>query len=246
MTRASFAAFRRTVEVAWPKHMESSAREHLLSVARAGNAENMRQATALLGHAPEVTGYANRPGNPVDQVAMPGPIVYRYGYLRAAIRLALQTLRDQSPVASGTYRDAHTLFIDGRPVAGLPDRIPAGAEIMIANPVPYARRLEVGRTKSGRSFVLRVPDAIYERVAKRILQPRFGAIARFTFNYVTLPGAWKVKGGLGGSYLTGETRKRGVTLKGRRYEKGGAKVRHRSQKIGEAVRAPAIFIEPPR
>jgi len=100
------------------------------------------------------------------------------------VERGLEWLREESPVVSGTYRDSHTLYVNGSPAARLPEAY-RGEEIMISNPVPYARKIEVGRTRAGRAFVIQVPNRIYERVARR-LQQRFDNVAAITFAWVPL------------------------------------------------------------
>lgn len=239
MTNASLAAFRRVVTVDWPRSTEAGARAHLLKVARDGHAGIMADQAAHSGVAPDFEAYANRPGNTnLDQVALPGPIVFKYDYRRAIVDAAMAALRAASPAQTGKYRDSHTLFVNGAAVSSLPSRLAPDDEIMIANPVPYARRLEVGKTRSGRSFVLAVEDRIYERVAKRVLAPRYRSVAKIEFNYATLPGAYVAKGRLRGEYKIAATRKYNTRL----GPVGSHKRRLRTPSVG-AIRAPAIFIE---
>ncbi len=92
-----------------------------------------------------------------------------------------QTLRDRSPVASGRYRDSHTLFADGREVP-LGTVVPQFEEAVFLNPLPYARKIEIGKTRSGRDFVVSVPNRIYERTAKDA-KARFGNMASIRMDY---------------------------------------------------------------
>lgn len=80
-------------------------------------------------------------------------------------------LRERSPVMSGAYRDAHALYGDGRMIMGAGDitsdsEVPEAEEYSFTNPLPYARKIEFGKTQSGRDFVVSVPNHIYERVAE--------------------------------------------------------------------------------
>jgi hypothetical protein len=224
MTRASLAAFKQTVTVAWPLHAKRDGKALLVRTAKQGHARIMRDAAARGGGVPSFEAFANQPGRPVEAVILPGPIVYKYRYLREVVVAALAALRAASPVRSGRYRESHTLYIDGVAFRSVPREIPPGADVMIANSVPYARRLEIGKTESGRAFVIQVPDRIYERTAKK-LQGRFRNLAKLTFSYATLPGAHTIKGGLKPSYSIGEGRRR-----------------QRRQQVGKAVKAPAIVI----
>lgn len=225
MASTALQSFRRTVTVAWPKHAEESAQKLLVRTARAGHERIMRDQTARGGVPPEFDAYANAPGNAnLESVVLPGPIVYRYRYMREMLTVALDELRKASPVISGLYRDSHTLFINGIPVTGAPPNIRAGDEVFIANPVPYARRIEVGLKEDGRPFVIQVAPRIYERVMKTVLVPRYRGVAKLSHGYVTIPAAYIIKGRLPSHYIA----------------KGGIR-RKRRQRVGEPVRSPAIF-----
>lgn len=236
MARQSLDSFRRTVTVAWPAHQERAAKAHLVRVARAGHADIMGQARSRSGAEPSYEAYANRPGNSnLDNVVLPGPIVFRYRYINEIVTAALDKLRKASPVQSGDYVRSHTLYVNGRPVTA--DKLPAGSslkdEIMIANPIAYARRLEIGVTKSGRPFVVDVAPRIYERVAGE-LSAMFGRVAKITFDNspgVRLPDAGRVGGKVGG--------RTGISS---HHQSGGRRVRRRLHG-GESIRSPAIFIE---
>lgn len=231
MGSVSVQSLRQVMTVRWPKMQAEQARALLLRVARDGHARIMTEA----GEAkPDFDAYANRPGNTnLDSVIVPGPIVYRYRYLRSVIQTALDELRRASPVVSGDYVRSHTLFIDGVPVDRVPLTLPRNTEIMISNPVPYARRLEVGKTESGRAFVIQVAPKIYERVAKSKLIPKYRNVAKITFGYVTLPAAGTRRQLLSAYYATGKSA----------GPRGGGTRRKRRQHIGETMQAPAIFIE---
>lgn len=226
MATQAFETFRRVVTVAWPKQQAAQAKALLIRTAKAGHGRIM----AAQG-APSFEAYANRPGRPVEQVELPGPIVYRYAQVARIVEAILDELRRNSPVASGAYATGHTVFVNGVAVDQVPRDLKSTDEIYIANLVVYARRIEVGRTKSGRAFVLQVPNRIYERVAKRFAARRFGDQAKVTFGYVTLADAFVTRGGLSSHYGTGRV--------GRR---GGGTLRKRRQRAGSKVQQPAIFI----
>jgi hypothetical protein len=92
-----------------------------------------------------------------------------------------EALRDRSPHVSGDYQRAHTLFADGVeiPIGG---QAPIAEEYVFLNPLPYARKIEIGKTRSGRDFVLQVPNRIYERTAADAAS-RFGNLAKIKFTY---------------------------------------------------------------
>jgi hypothetical protein len=110
-------------------------------------------------------------------------LVLRYQPMQAIVDFALETLREQSPVGSegdkhpGLYRDSHTVFLNGHVVADGDVRVfRPGDQINISNPVPYARKIEIGRAR------MTVPGHVYENAAL-IVASRFGnqAVVRFTF-----------------------------------------------------------------
>lgn len=223
---AALEATRRRILVEWPQQIQTDAKALLLRVASEGHARIMREAAQRSEVIPEWDAYANTPGNTnLASVRLPGPIVYRYRYLRETILTAIKMLEEASPTAgSGKYKNSHTVWING--IQASPSTIIKSTdEVFIANSVPYARRLEVGKTKSGRDFLISVPNRIYERTAKR-LKTRYRNVADISMGYVTLPGAYVIKGRLPSSY--------GLP---------SGKRRKRVQKAGEAVRAPAIFIK---
>lgn len=196
MTRASLQALRRTVTVDWKGQIDAAAKAHLLKVAREGNARTVAEQTARAGVKPTVEAYANNEGNTnLDSVKLPGPIVFNYGYLAEIVQVAVKALIAASPRDSGRYAASHTVFIDGQPVQGIPAEIPPTAEIIIANRVPYTRKIEVGKTRSGRAFVIRVEPHIYENVMSRVIRPKYRTVANISFNYVSLPDAYETRKG---------------------------------------------------
>lgn len=214
------------VTVEWPKMAETDARAHLVSFAREGHDQIMREQTMRAGVVPEWDAYANTPANTnLETVKLPGPIVYRYRYHKEIVLEAIKALVAASPVHSGKYKRSHFLWVNSVQ-APLNTELKRGDEIFIANTADYSRRLEVGVKDDGTPFVAQVDPHIYERVMKTVLVPKYGKVVKFRHGYVTLPKAWIIKGRLGPTYLlaTGKKRKR-------------------RQQIGEKVRAPAIFIE---
>lgn len=94
-------------------------------------------------------------------------------------------LRRRSPVLSGEYRDAHQLWGDGEFLMDAADvkddtSIPDADEYSFTNTVPYARKIEIGKTKSGRDFVIQVPSHLYERTAQDAAQ-RFEGVAEISY-----------------------------------------------------------------
>ena len=224
MSRASLDAVKRTITVNWPAATQQGAKNYLIGFAQA----DINRISARQGPPEQV--FANRPGNPIQNVTLPGPIVAIFDSRRRIAMEALQFLRDASPVKSGRYRNSHMILLNGTQVSDLPASLKATDRITIVNPVPYARRIEIGKTEAGRDFVLQVPNRIYERVTKSKLMPKYRNVAKIRFGYIELSGAANIKGKLSASYAV--KNKSGRTVQ-----------RKRRQQVGKPVQAPAIFID---
>jgi hypothetical protein len=110
-------------------------------------------------------------------------IVFRYLAMQELVDFALQTLRERSPVGTGAdkhpglYRDSHAVFLNGSVVSdGDVSAFRAGDQINISNPMPYARKIEIGHGR------MSLPGHVYEDAALIVAQ-RFGnsAAIKFTF-----------------------------------------------------------------
>ena len=222
---------RRITTIEWPNKIERDSKALLIRTARTGHARIMADARTK-GFEPYWEAYANTPGNSrLESVVLPGPIVYNYRYLSDLIRFALDELRRQSPSQSGEYKRSHTVYVNDQPVGdSIPRTVNPGDRIYIANPVPYARRLEIGRTRSGRSFLIQVPNRIYERVTQMTNSQGKGR-AKVSMRYVDL-GAHALKK----NQRTGMMTQRGW----------GYSSRQRPDRLaGAAVKSPAIFFTAP-
>ena len=111
------------------------------------------------------------------------------------------TLRERSPFVSGDFRDGWTLLADGK-VTEVNDQVPPAEVYTFVNTVPYARKIEVGKTKSGRDFVISVPNRIAERTAKDAAK-RFGNIAKIRSVWVALADAYTLKNDQASRSFTG-------------------------------------------
>ncbi|MEY9466290.1 hypothetical protein ABH973_006703 [Bradyrhizobium ottawaense] len=108
-------------------------------------------------------------------------LVFRFLPMQDIVAFALETLRSLSPVGKGNdphpglYRDSHLVFLNGHVVQDV-RAFKVGDQINISNPVPYARKLEIGNGK------MQTPLHVYEDGAL-IVNGRFGnrAAIRFTF-----------------------------------------------------------------
>lgn len=112
-----------------------------------------------------------RQGAAEETVMANGVITYEYHRLDAVAQFALEALFDMSPVDSGEYRAAHTLFLRDRAVSDLKGWQP-GDSVFISNFVPYARMIENGKMKMRVSGTAEV----YAR-ASVVVHRRFGNVA---------------------------------------------------------------------
>lgn len=109
-------------------------------------------------------------------------LVLSFFSMNDVVMFAIATLREKSPVGSGDdphaglYRDSHIIFIDGHNVADA-SGWRQGQQVNISNPVPYARKIEVGPMK------LSVPNHVYETSAQ-IIAGRVGNIVDVRFVYM--------------------------------------------------------------
>jgi hypothetical protein len=137
----------------------------------------------ILGRLPPPTVTVDgRAGAGLAQVNLAhGVIVADWALVSDVLAWIGETLRQRSPVLSGRYRDSHTLFADGVEVE-IGGTVPQASEYVFLNPLPYARKIEIGKTQSGRDFVIQVPNRIYERTAADA-QARFGNVASIKDTY---------------------------------------------------------------
>lgn len=224
---------RQFVTIDWPKKVEADGKQLLLRTAYAGHDRIMADNRSK-GLNPYWEAYANREGNSnLESVVVPGPIVYNYRYLSDLIQLALDELIKASPTTgSGKYKNSHTVYVNDTPVGTtVPKTFKPGDIIYIANPVPYARRLEIGRAQHGaRPFLISVPNRIYYRVTEMVKAQARGR-AKVSMKYVDL-GAWT---------LTKNQRLLIKTTSGYRYS-----ARQRPDRLaGATVESPAIFFSAP-
>jgi hypothetical protein len=167
-------------------------------------------------------------GAPEERVKQFGVIEYHYQRLGEIVQFAMDTLFALSPVQSGDYRRAHTLFVGGAAVPSLKGWRPeSGEEIYILNPLPYARKIEMGKMKMRVSGT----DKVYQQAAQ-ILKRRFGNLAAIKFTYRAVSN--------GAFYSAGDTRgpiKRG--LKGRFAKGSHARA---GAALEQDARRPALYI----
>lgn len=122
-----------------------------------------------------------------------GRILYRFDVQAQAATFALAFLQTRSPVASGEYRSAIWVGVNGlyvRAPAFDPSNIPAGAEVTIVDTAPYARKVESGHMR------MSVPRAPFQD-ARQVTQRRFPAVsveATYVFAASDIGGGYVLRG----------------------------------------------------
>jgi len=148
--------------------------------ARAAFAEIDSVNRSALGHTAPVRILVDGRDAPIEAVNVRhGVIEFEWQTLDDPLTWIWQTLKDHSPIRSGRYRDSHKLMADGNDVTP-GGAIPQATQYVFVNEQPYSHKIEIGRTESGRDFVIQVPNRIYERVAKEAAA-RFEAVADISF-----------------------------------------------------------------
>src|SRR3546814_10310043 len=126
--------------------------------------ETLAEHLATLPRRPPVkTIVDGRAGASEDSVKAYGRIRYEFGFLQEIAPLALEHARKVSPLDSGRYRDSWLVLADGAPVDA--DAVPDETEeLVIVNPEPYSRKLNVGKNLDGTPFVVSVPPYFVEEI----------------------------------------------------------------------------------
>ncbi len=120
-----------------------------------------------------------------------GSIIVEYELIGEVLIWIAKTLEDRSPVTSGAYKKGHTLYADGVPT-DVNSTVPPAEVYTFINTVPYARKIEVGKTKSGRNFLIQVQNKIYERTAKDA-KAKFGKTADIFSSFDYPVNAYRLK-----------------------------------------------------
>jgi hypothetical protein len=192
--RVRIEPVQKSVEATIRADLEPAAQKKAAAAfARAGIDEASATNRRILGRDPPLTitvdGHKNAPLESVNPDG--GTIIAEWELVEGLLQWIADELVARSPVISGAYKRGHTLFADGIevPVGGT---IPPSDEYVFINLVPYARRIEVGKTKAGRDFVIQVPNKIYERTQKDA-RARFGNQASITLSYRSEMGAYTLQ-----------------------------------------------------
>lgn len=155
-------------------------REDVIAFAKAENAKVLRAPPRPSSFEQYVDG---RKGAPVESMRRFGVVEFHYFRIAEVVEAAMQALFDLSPVDSGDYRNSHMIFVNGAAVRNLASWSPNGdTEVVIANPLIYSRKIELGLMKMRVSGTERVYAQAVQRVRRQ-----YGNIAnvRATFVRVT-------------------------------------------------------------
>ncbi len=125
-----------------------------------------------------------------ERVRPTGKIVYIFNTLGLATSFALSFCRARSPVKSGAFQFAWFIAVNGIRFVGDLNDIPVGAEVMITNPLPYARKIDVGHMR------MSVPHHIIEdcRTAVRRAYPSINAENQFVIIPASQGGGYVLRG----------------------------------------------------
>lgn len=175
---------RRTVSLKAGDLMPPSLRSRLLADgARAG-----RDKLIADGSAPPAyrTFVDEREGADENSVRPDGAIIYRFNLLAEAVIAALAFVITRSPAESGQFKRSWFVLVDRARHNGDLRDIAAGAEVMITNNQPYARKIEVGAMR------MSVPPKIVEQARQFILR-KFPVI-RASKQFVYLDPGYTLRG----------------------------------------------------
>lgn len=188
------------IEIAVSEMLSPQAQSRVVAdFARERLEEAQEQNRTILGRIPPHESFVDgKSGAPLESVRPDGGvIVFEFELVADVLRWIGQALADRSPVMSGEYKRSHMLFADGKEIA-IGDRMPPAEEYSFTNLIPYARKIEIGKTRAGRDFVLQVPNRIYERTA-RDARARFGNLAKIEFTFRGIVGGYQLKAGSRGT-----------------------------------------------
>lgn len=115
-----------------------------------------------------------------------GTVIVEFELVGEVLQWIAETLVERSPVISGDYKRGHTLYADSVEIDPF-GAVPQAEQYVFTNSVPYTRKIEIGKTKSGRDFVIQVANRIYERTAEDA-KAKFGNQAKIRFAYQSLQG----------------------------------------------------------
>ena len=186
--------FAREITVASKNLFPAQVEALLEDAARREKARVLAEQTQRAGIAPTTeTIVDGRRGAPIDAATDKSTIIIEYEYLREIAAWLLDTLeRGAVRGESGVYSRSFVLLVDG--VEAQVSAITHDTQsFVVANTQPYARRLEVGKTRRGDAFIL--DDSRYrfiDSIAK-VAKGRFGNMAQVRHAFVGLDNAYRLR-----------------------------------------------------
>ena len=129
-------------------------------------------------HRQVVDGVEGAPLTSAQQV-----VHFDFSYIRTVVEAAIEALEQASPIDTGAYANAHSVFVNGVQVDDL-NNIGMAQRVVITNHVPYARVIERGIGKHVPwSKQPQVPaEGVYTH-AEKVLRRRFGNVALVKFGW---------------------------------------------------------------
>lgn len=181
--KVKITPFEKTLKLIVDRNLSPKARSQRIAAFARNEIDAIdAQNKAALGAVPPKTITVDgRQGAPLESVNPDrGTIIAEWRLVGEVLTWIMATLKQRSPVVSGAYRNNHLLYADGAEADA--NHPPLAQEYTFLNPLPYARKIEIGKTKAGRDFVIQVPNRIYERTADDA-KARFGNLAKIRFTY---------------------------------------------------------------
>lgn len=186
--KGRITSFERTAQLLVDSRL--SPQERSLRIAQYARGEidkiDKENARVIGSTVPKTITVNGRQGAPLES-ANPdrGIIVADWQLIDDVLQWIFATLRARSPRLSGEYIRSHKLYADGAECD--PQRPPIAKEYTFLNLVPYSRKIEIGKTKSGRDFVIQVENRIYERTANDA-KAKFGNVAKIRSTFSSTVG----------------------------------------------------------
>ncbi len=98
----------------------------------------------------------------VSDIKATSRVILDWNYITEAAIKTVGYLRLHGPELSGRWKDSIVLLVDGHE-QHVDEPIPSDtAQVTVVVTADYARKLEVGRTESGRAFSIQVPQHFVE------------------------------------------------------------------------------------
>ena len=148
--------------------------------------------TARAGIAPTTETIVDRVrGAPIEAAGPASTILIEFSYLREIAQWLIDWLAGKAGKLSGAYANSFKLLVNGAesPITAINHET---REFVIINTKPYARRLEIGKTKTGRAFAIKQERFFVKSVIGHG-QARFGNMVRMRHTLLPIQGGYRLK-----------------------------------------------------